>query len=119
MPDGRMRSGDDLRAFFADARRLGVRAALINCVPCDGVDAGLDAAASSGLPFGGYAHMGEVDAGAGWPATEVLSPQEYARRAALWLLRGATIVGGCCGTTPAHILALAELSPDRQDPRRI
>jgi len=116
MPDGRMRSGDDLRAFFRDARSAGANAALINCVPVAGVDLGLDAAAESGLPFGGYAHMGEVDPAAGWPPTPVLSPEEYARRVSSWLARGATIVGGCCGTTPSHVEALAQLSPVRHDP---
>ena len=116
MPDGRMRSGDDLRAFFREARSAGAVAALINCVPCDGVDRGLDAAAESGLPFGAYAHMGEVDPEAGWPATPVLSPAEYAARASRWLERGARIAGGCCGTTPAHIAALSRLSSARHDP---
>ena len=116
MPDGRMRSGDDLGAFFRAAAEAGARAALINCVPCDGVDLGLDAAAASGLPFGGYAHMGEVDAAAGWPKTPVLTPAEYARRAARWLERGALILGGCCGTTPEHVAALAALTAERHDP---
>jgi S-methylmethionine-dependent homocysteine/selenocysteine methylase len=117
MADGRMRSGDDLGAFFRAARAAGASAALINCVPVQGVDVGLQSAAGSGLPFGAYAHMGEVDEEAGWPSTPGLSPDEYAARAAAWLRRGATIVGGCCGTTPAHIAALARLSPVRQDPR--
>src|SRR5438874_3385656 len=116
MPDGRMKSGDDLAAFFRDARECGAVAALINCVPVAGVDIGLAAAASSGLPFGAYAHMGDVDPASGWPVTPVLSPEEYAARAATWLARGATILGGCCGTTPAHIAALATISPFRHDP---
>ena len=116
MADGRMRSGDDLAAFFRDARAAGAAAALINCVPVAGVDAGLEAAAASGLPFGAYAHMGEVDEASGWAATPVLSPAEYAAQAARWLERGATIVGGCCGTTAAHIAALSALSPVRHDP---
>lgn len=119
MADGRMRGGDDLRAFFREARAAGARAALINCVPVAGVDIGLQAAADSGLPFGAYAHMGEVDEQAGWPPTPVLSPGEYAARAGSWLARGATILGGCCGTTPAHVAALARLSPLREDPRAV
>jgi len=116
MPDGSMRGGDDLAAFFRDARTEGAQVALINCVPCDGVDTGLGAAAASGLAFGAYAHMGDVDPEAGWPPTPVLSPQEYALRASRWISRGATILGGCCGTTPAHIAGLARLSPIRHDP---
>ena len=89
LPGGRMLSGDDLRAFFAQARDLGASAALINCVPCDGVDGALEAAASSGLPFGAYAHMGEIDEASGWPSTPVLAPDDYASRAARWVERGA------------------------------
>jgi S-methylmethionine-dependent homocysteine/selenocysteine methylase len=38
-----------------------------------------------------------------------LGPSAYASAARAWLDAGATIVGGCCGTTPAHVRALAEL----------
>jgi S-methylmethionine-dependent homocysteine/selenocysteine methylase len=113
MRDGRMSSGEDLEDFFKAA---GASAVLINCVPCDGVDAGLEAARKTGLPFGAYAHMGEVDPASGWPSTPVLPPDAYAQRAKRWLDRGATIVGGCCGTTPEHIAALARISPVRHDP---
>lgn len=116
MPDGKMKSGDDLRAFFLAARERGARAALLNCIPCEGVDLALDSARSSGLPFGAYAHMGEVDPAAGWPVSPVLTPPQYAARAARWLEAGATLVGGCCGTTPDHIAALAAISPERVDP---
>ena len=116
MQDGRMRDGSDLRSFFRQAAALGARAALLNCIPADGVDLALDAAADSGLPFGAYPHMGEVDANAGWPATPLLAPAELAARARAWLQRGALILGGCCGTTPAHIAALARISPERHDP---
>jgi S-methylmethionine-dependent homocysteine/selenocysteine methylase len=116
MRNGSMRSGDDLGAFFRDARGAGAQAALINCVPCDGVDVGLGAAAASGLPFGAYAHMGDVDPEAGWPPTPILPPEAYAQRASRWISRGASILGGCCGTTPEHIAALARLSPIRHDP---
>jgi S-methylmethionine-dependent homocysteine/selenocysteine methylase len=115
MPDGRLRDGSDLARFFRDAAALGAVAALINCVPCAGVDRGLDAALESGLQAGAYAHMGEVDAKAGWPPTPVLTPEEYAERAARWMERGASIVGGCCGTTPAHIAALARIAPTSRE----
>jgi S-methylmethionine-dependent homocysteine/selenocysteine methylase len=34
------------------------------------------------------------------------SPERYAEQAAGWAALGASILGGCCGTTPAHLLAL-------------
>lgn len=114
---GTMLSGDDLRVFFQTARSVsGVSALLINCIPCDGIDQALDRVSDLGLPFGAYAHMGEIDPASGWPSTPRLSPDEYAARAQKWLERGATILGGCCGTGPAHIAALAQISPIRHDP---
>jgi homocysteine S-methyltransferase len=36
-----------------------------------------------------------------------LTPEAFAGEARRWVDRGATIVGGCCGTRPEHIAALA------------
>jgi S-methylmethionine-dependent homocysteine/selenocysteine methylase len=38
-----------------------------------------------------------------------LAPEVYSEAAQTWVAAGARIIGGCCGTTPAHIAALAEL----------
>lgn len=38
-----------------------------------------------------------------------LSPEDFARGIAACIESGATLVGGCCGTTPAHIQRVAEL----------
>ena len=54
-------------------------------------------------PLGAYPELGD---GARAPAA---SPDALAAHAQDWLARGARIVGGCCGTTPQHILALAAL----------
>jgi Tfp pilus assembly protein PilF len=35
------------------------------------------------------------------------SPEAYATGAGEWRARGAAVIGGCCGTTPAHIAALS------------
>ncbi len=40
------------------------------------------------------------------------SPQEFAEAGRKLVEAGAAIVGGCCGTTPAHIQALAEAAKD-------
>lgn len=115
-PAGTLRDGSELELFFHSMRNEGVGAVLINCTPCEGIDRALDAAAASRLPFGAYANMGEIDPASGWPSTPRLSPEAYAARAQKWLERGATIVGGCCGTDPSHIAALARISPIRHDP---
>lgn len=37
-----------------------------------------------------------------------MGPEDYAYACAALLQRGATLIGGCCGTTPEHIQALAK-----------
>lgn len=41
-----------------------------------------------------------------------MSPAGLAHHAAAWIEHGSTIIGGCCGTTPAHIAALRQLLGD-------
>jgi S-methylmethionine-dependent homocysteine/selenocysteine methylase len=57
-------------------------------------------------PVGAYAETG------GWqPPNWVfdgLTPGEYLQHATMWADRGAQLIGGCCGTGPAHIQALAD-----------
>jgi S-methylmethionine-dependent homocysteine/selenocysteine methylase len=38
-----------------------------------------------------------------------LDPDSYAKHAATWLNAGATVIGGCCWTRPAHIDRLREM----------
>ena len=106
-PKATLLDGNDLGAFFLRAVAAGASAALINCTPPDGIDLALGAAAGAGVPFGAYAHLGEVDPAVPWGRAPDLTPEEYAGRAMNWIERGATIVGGCCGTTPEHVRALA------------
>jgi S-methylmethionine-dependent homocysteine/selenocysteine methylase len=106
-PQNALLDGNDLADFFRRAVDAGAGAVLVNCTPPDGIDRALSAAAAAKVPFGAYAHLGEVDPAVLWGAAPRLTPEQYADRAATWIDRGATIVGGCCGTTPAHIAALA------------
>ena len=40
-------------------------------------------------------------------------PEEYGHLAREWVQQGASIVGGCCGTTPEHIAAVAVMNSRR------
>ena len=55
--------------------------------------------------FGAYAHFprlgGPIDG-------KEIGPQQYLEYAKGWSEQGALIIGGCCGTRPAHIRALRE-----------
>ena len=65
---------------------------------------------STSLPTGAYAHGGGVYDQAGQaPAGQPLDgtdPERYLEYAREWVECGATIIGGCCGTTPEHIRVL-------------
>ncbi|HZF29775.1 MAG TPA: homocysteine S-methyltransferase family protein [Gammaproteobacteria bacterium] len=47
---------------------------------------------------------GAIEDDVGTPTT----PAELAALASQWIAQGARVIGGCCGTTPAHVRALAE-----------
>lgn len=57
-----------------------------------------------------YAESGEF-VPPDWQFVDIISPEDYARKAREWVEIGAQIVGGCCGTGPAHIRRLKELLP--------
>jgi S-methylmethionine-dependent homocysteine/selenocysteine methylase len=56
--------------------------------------------------LGAYPEIGD-----GTPqAPHSIGPDELAAQARGWIASGARIIGGCCGTTPEHIRALAKLA---------
>jgi S-methylmethionine-dependent homocysteine/selenocysteine methylase len=82
----------------------GARAVLVNCVAASRTLAYVDAlAAIHGVACGAYANA---------LADEYVTPDIYAGLARAWIDAGATIVGGCCGTTSAHVRALVTAPPD-------
>ena len=104
----RLLSGEALADAAAAARDEGADAVLVNCLPPSNVAICLDVLASAGLPFGAYANLGAPDDGAGFARSEDCTPEAFAAHAASWLAAGACIVGGCCGTTPEHLRAVAK-----------
>ena len=111
----RLRSGEAVADIAAIARD-GASALLANCSAPEAMPAALDALATAALPMGAYANGFEritkaflqeaptVDA---LTARRDLGPEAYATHALTWLDHGATILGGCCETGPAHIAELA------------
>lgn len=110
----RLRSGEAL----ADAVALCEDAAVLlaNCSAPEAMPAALDILKTSGKQVGAYANAftritkeflkdkSTVDA---LSARRDMGPEEYADQAGTWVASGATVLGGCCETGPAHI---AELS---------
>jgi len=103
--DARLPSGETLAAALERVSPLEPHAVLVNCLPPSAVPPCLPVLRATGLPFGAYANLGApTDAGG---RSEACEPARFAEHAATWIEAGARIVGGCCGTTPAHIAAVA------------
>ncbi len=108
----RLRSGEDVRDIVPIARDEGAAALLVNCSAPEAIPAALRALGSADLPLGAYANAfaGITDAfkqarsnvGALTSRSD-LGPARYADHVLEWCAQGASIVGGCCETRPAHI----------------
>ena len=110
---GRLLSGEPIEEAAAALLPLGIAALGINCVPTRrlGEDLARLAGAARGRPLAAYGNLGLPSDGPGWSFAEELSPEDYAREAEGWVALGARIIGGCCGTTPAHTRAIRESTP--------
>lgn len=116
--DARLLSGEDV-AVAADAvRAAGAAAVLVNCTDPAGTDRALRRLRQAGPGLLG-AYPNVEDRSGVPPATPVdrylppcLTPAAFAGLWDAWRPVGLGVVGGCCGTTPAHIAALrSRLSP--------
>jgi S-methylmethionine-dependent homocysteine/selenocysteine methylase len=116
----RLRSGEPLAEAARAVVAAGAEAVLVNCSVPEAITTAMDALADLGVPFGGYANgftaAASLPPGGTVEALETrkdLGPEGYAEHACRWVELGATIVGGCCEVSPAHIAALAERLKDR------
>lgn len=111
----RLRSGEPV-AGLAPIVAKGAGAILANCSAPEAMAAVLEVFKGFGLPFGAYANGFQqitkeflkdnptVDA---LTARPEMTPALYADFALRWVGMGATIIGGCCETTPTHIAEIA------------
>jgi homocysteine S-methyltransferase len=109
-PPGTLLSGEaaaPLLERLHDARAVGV-----NCVAAPQVEAQvryLREALPDRVGIMAYANVGHADDAGNWVITDAVDAQTYAGYAQRWIKAGATVVGGCCGTTPDTIRAIAGL----------
>lgn len=126
--DGCLLSGEPLSDAVAALLPFHPSALLVNCAPAGTLLASmLDLRElAPDLPFGACGNVGDPLVSASSPTmVEEWDLPAYTAHALSWIEAGATLVGGCCGTGPAHIRALAEalarpcLIPEPYvDPRR-
>ena len=113
--DGRLLSGEDAAEAARAAERAGAAAVGVNCTRVDDVAPALARLASvTRLPLIAYANDAYFAEDSRFLAAAARGPQAYARCARAWVAAGARLVGGCCGTTPAHIEAVATTLPAAQ-----
>ena len=106
-PDGSLFSGMDAAPVLKSLEEAGAAAVGFNCVAADSFTAGLVAKLRRTLrcqilckPNAGNPVIGE-DNLAHYP----MGPEEFGGILADCASMGAALLGGCCGTTPAHIAA--------------
>ena len=112
----RLRSGETIAQAVAALDGLAPNALLFNCCPPEAVSAGMAELAATGQTCGGYANAFTPNLHEYQPVETVemlgrradLNPDAFAGHAMGWVASGATIIGGCCETTPAHIPTIAE-----------
>jgi S-methylmethionine-dependent homocysteine/selenocysteine methylase len=105
---GDLISGEPIIEAFKIARDQGAVAYCVNCVPPAHVDAALKRLLGRvDLPIGVYANLGFTEENQDWSGSAALSPEEYAELAGKWVEAGILLIGGCCGSSPAHIRALS------------
>jgi S-methylmethionine-dependent homocysteine/selenocysteine methylase len=115
---GRLRSGETVTEALAHLKDLPVSGYLANCCAPESIAAAMPELAAAGARwFGGYANTfapipadwtldGDKETDGLLTLREDLDPESYASHVSHWLAAGATVVGGCCGTRPAHISKL-------------
>ena len=117
---GRLRSGETIAQAVEALAGLPVASFLVNCCAPEAITAALPALKATGAFYvGGYANtftpvpeawtLDGSDPGDGLLGLrDDLDPAAYLAHVTAWWDAGATVVGGCCGTRPAHIARMAE-----------
>src|ERR1700724_32730 len=112
-PEGRLQSGMPLVDAFTRCRELGAKIVGANCLngPRTMVQLfeklpAVDLLAA--YPNAGYPRYTEGR------YVYPTDPDYFARAAREMAAQGARLIGGCCGTTPAHIAAVSKMLVDRR-----
>lgn len=109
-PDGSLFSGMDAGPVLRELEQSGAAAVGFNCVPADEMTAGLVAKLRRYVkgPLICKPNAGMPEIREDGIAHYDMSPAEFGRVMANCTQMGATLLGGCCGTTPAHIATITK-----------
>jgi len=110
---GQLLSGESFSEAAREVLDLGAASVGVNCVPPASLDASRRKLRTLGVGLLVSPNLGQPDDTTGFRRQDVAGPHGFAEALAPWLDDGASLVGGCCGTTPDHIRALARMLADR------
>lgn len=103
-------SGEPVRDAMESAAQFNSLGVLINCTRPEITAAILSQYSGTvDMPLGGYANLGLSNPEQGGTISGTLAPEEYAKIVSRWPIDNLALVGACCGSTPEHIRALADL----------
>ena len=108
--DGSLFSGREVGPVLQELEEAGACAVGFNCVAADNMTAGLVSKLRRYVtgPLVCKPNAGNPVIGQDGIPNYPMQPQEFAGVVADCAAMGANILGGCCGTTPAHIAAIKE-----------
>ena len=106
--DGKLLGGETMAQVVDAMGPLKPDVLLLNCAPPDHITAGLEKLAPVwDGPLGVYAHVGKFNPPE-WMFTDEYPAERYRDECQKWHDMGATVIGGCCGTTPDYISLLKQ-----------
>ena len=118
---GNLRSGESITHAVQALEDLPVQGLLVNCCAPESITRAMSFLAATGIEWiGGYANTfvpipqdweldGEKETDGIMALRSDLDPESYAAHVNRWLENGATVVGGCCGTRPSHIVKIRSM----------
>ncbi len=114
--NGRTLFGTDARTAAIVLESLGVDAVGVNCStgPAKMVDIVKDMANVCSIPIIAKPNAGLPETDKEGNTVYPMGAEEFAGEMKLLIEAGASILGGCCGTTPKHIAALKQLVANRE-----
>jgi S-methylmethionine-dependent homocysteine/selenocysteine methylase len=106
---GDLLGGEPLADAIAIIEAADPLAVGLNCIPPRGLTTLLPRLRKrTARPLVAYGHINDDRPLPGWSYAQALDPPAYAAETRRWAAGGAALIGGCCGTTPAHIQAAAD-----------
>lgn len=110
----RLLSGEPLGDAARAVIDAGASAVGVNCLPPENLEACRIALAATNAPLLVSPNLGEPDPLTGFARDADQAPERFVDALEPWLGHAPLLVGGCCGTSPAHIAALHERLAQRR-----